>query len=199
METVNKLLTFWFGDIGAQGLPDQAHMQAWWQKSDAFDQTIQQQFGDVYAAAQQGAYDHWLETPEGTLAFIILFDQFSRNLFRDTPAAFAEDARALAVAKAAVAKKVDQALLPIQRVFVYLPFEHSESWDDQQQSLQLFDRLRQEVDSGIQATFDNFYDYAVAHARIIERFARYPHRNAILGRESTVEELAFLNEPNSSF
>ena len=133
--------------------------------------------------------DSMANDPQGCLALIILLDQFSRNMFRGSAQAFAADEKALAHARTAVERGLDQQLPPFQRTFVYLPFEHSESLADQDRSVALFEALGDE----------NTYDYAVRHRDIIVRFGRFPHRNVILGRESTPEELEFLKEPGSSF
>ncbi len=130
------------------------------------------------------------------LARILLLDQFTRNAFRDTPRAFAGDAQALALAESLVAAGRDKNLTPHQRWFAYLPFEHSESLLDQERSVALYSGLRREMQN---ETFDGVYDYALRHREIIARFGRFPHRNAILGRASTAEEIVFLGQPGSSF
>ena len=136
----------------------------------------------VYQKAIKGELDPLSETPEGSLALVIILDQFPRNMYRGTPQAFASDAKALKVAKEAVEKKFDRDLLPMQRMFLYLPFEHSENIDDQEQSVKFFENLGDEL----------ALKYAIEHRDAITQFGRFPHRNAILGRESTPEELRFL-------
>lgn len=130
------------------------------------------------------------------LARILLLDQFTRNAFRNTPRAFAGDAQALALAESLVAAGRDKNLTPHQRWFAYLPFEHSESLLDQERSVALCSGLRREMQN---ETFDGVYDYALRHREIVTRFGRFPHRNAILGRASTAEEIVFLGQPGSSF
>lgn len=155
----------------------------------AFDQTIRERFGAAQASAAQGELWGWRATPEGRLAEIILLDQFSRNLHRDSPLAFAHDGMALVLAQEAVAQGLDAQLDPEQRSFLYMPYMHSESRAVQRESLRLFTAL---------GRAENL-DFAHRHAEIVERFGRYPHRNAALGRTSTAEELQFLQQPGSSF
>lgn len=143
--------------------------------------------------AAEGRLAHWQEHPNSCLALILLLDQFPRNIFRGTPRAFATDAMALQAAERAVGDRFDEQLLPVQRWFLYLPFEHSEHLEHQHRSIALFDTLRDDPDSA------STIDYAYRHLRVIERFGRFPHRNAILGRESTPEEQEFLLQPGSGF
>lgn len=186
------VLDFWFGtpDSEVFGLA----RPEWFRKSDAFDDEIRTRFGVAHAQALAGELDDWAHTPLGACALIVMLDQFSRNMYRGTAGAFAGDARALAVARQLVAAGEDQRLPTAQhRVFVYLPFEHDESLESQHASLDLYEQLAKS-----HGMVDNL-DYARRHAVIIERFGRYPHRNAALGRVSTPEEVAFLKEPGSSF
>lgn len=155
----------------------------------AFDQAIRERFAAAQASAVQGELWSWRATPEGRLAEIILLDQFSRNLHRDSPLAFAHDGMALVLAQEAVAQGLDAQLEPEQRSFLYMPYMHSESRAVQRESLRLFTAL---------GRAENL-DFAHRHAEIVERFGRYPHRNAALGRASTPEELEFLQQPGSSF
>lgn len=182
-----EVLDFWFGP------PPHAVRGEWFRKDAALDERIRQRFGDDVAAAVAGAFGDWCATPHGALARVVLLDQFTRNLYRDAPRAFAGDAGALATANEAVAKGFDRALDAFERWFLYMPFEHSEDWQMQERSLALFHALSE--DAGDRAPLD----WAEKHAAVIRRFGRYPHRNAILGRESTPEELAFLSEPGSRF
>jgi uncharacterized protein (DUF924 family) len=181
------ILAFWFGP------PPRVERPEWFRKDDAFDATIRERFGAAVDAAIGGAFADWTATPQGALARILLTDQFTRNIFRGTPRAFAGDPVALATAMQAVADGHDRALDPIERWFLYLPYEHSESADVQTRSLELFGALAAET-----GRRDPLI-WAEKHAVIIRRFGRYPHRNAILGRPSTPEEIAFLREPGSSF
>lgn len=178
--TPATVLDFWF---------DPATKPHWFVKSDAFDHGVAERLGALLEQAAAGALDHWAETPEGLLALVILLDQVPRNVHRGTPAAFATDAKALALAERAVAQGLDKAVEPARRLFLYLPFEHAENLAAQEQAVALF-----------ATTGDAEYlDYAIRHRDVIARFGRFPHRNAILGRTSTTEELEFLEQPGSSF
>jgi uncharacterized protein (DUF924 family) len=183
----DDILGFWFGP------PPRATRPEWFRKDPAFDAAIATRFGDAIAAAVAGAYGEWCGTPHGALARVLLLDQFTRNAYRDTAQAFAGDERALATAEEAIRRGFDSPLDPFERWFLYLPFEHAESEEAQQQSLALFSALAESTgDRGP-------LEWAEKHAAVIRRFGRYPHRNAILGRESTPEETAFLREPGSRF
>jgi uncharacterized protein (DUF924 family) len=186
-----SILDFWFGP--PQPLSGDRSREVWFRKDPAFDAEIRTRFGDATAIALAGGYGEWCAMPEGSLARVLLLDQFPRNIHRDTPASFAGDARALATAKDAVDRGLDRALDPYRRWFLYLPFEHAEDRDAQVRSLALFGALADET--GLAAPLE----WAQKHADVIARFGRYPHRNAILGRVSTVEELAFLEQPGSRF
>jgi uncharacterized protein (DUF924 family) len=196
--TRDDILEFWFGPsrglapsaAGATRAP--SAREAWFRKDPAFDDAIRARFAPAVEAALAGAYADWTDAA-GALARVLLLDQFTRNLFRDTARAFAGDARALAVAQAAIAAGHEGALDRYGRWFLYLPFEHSEDAAMQQRSLALFGTLAA-------ATGDRVpLEWAEKHAAVIRRFGRYPHRNAILGRASTAAEAAFLREPGSRF
>jgi uncharacterized protein (DUF924 family) len=183
MTTPRAVLDFWFGPD-----PDTWRM-AWFKPDPEFDAAIARQFGATLAEAATGAHDAWAATAEGALALAIVLDQFPRNMFRGSARAFATDAQALALARAAVARRQDQALTANQRVFLYLPFEHSEAMADQDTAVALFEGLR---DVPAMARPDGAIDYAWRHRVVIARFGRFPHRNAALGRASTPEEQAWL-------
>ena len=184
------VLRFWFGEG-----PPYAPRTQWFEKNDAFDREIGERFGPLIEQALQGRLAAWASEPETALAQIVVLDQFPRNVFRGTPRAFAGDAQALAAAQAMVAAGHDRQLAPVQRVFVYLPFEHAETMEAQETSMQLFARLAEEApDSGA-----GWLDYARRHHEIVARFGRFPHRNPILGRASTPEEAEFLTQPGSGF
>jgi uncharacterized protein (DUF924 family) len=181
---------YWFGEPGNAG-----HMQPralWFTKSDETDREIAERFGAVVEDAVAGRLDDWAATPRGALALLIVLDQFTRNVFRGTPRAFAGDARALALATRLVDTARDLALAPVERWFVYMPFEHSERLIDQHESVRLFERLAAD---GLEAPLD----WARRHFDVIRRFGRFPHRNAILGRVSTAEEVEFLKQAGSGF
>jgi uncharacterized protein (DUF924 family) len=186
------VLDFWFLPADQPG--HGAYRPEWFRKDDAFDAAIRARFGAVVEAALSGAPNEGSD--ETLLARILLLDQFTRNIFRGTPRAFAGDAQALQLAETLVAAGRDKNLTPWQRWFAYLPFEHSESLLDQERSVALFAALRREMQH---EAFDSAHDYALRHRAVIERFGRFPHRNAILGRASTAEEIQFLEQPGSSF
>lgn len=175
-----NVLHFWF---------EEATAQQHFSKDDAFDATIRARFGDTHTAASRGELFEWRDTPEGRLAEIIVLDQFSRNLYRDSAKAFACDGIALTLAQEAVHTGADRNLSQQQRLFMYMPYMHSESPQIHAVAKALFELL------GLAENLK----YELAHKAIIDRFGRFPHRNAILGRESTPEELEFLNQPGSSF
>lgn len=186
------VLDCWFG---APDTPTFGHARKlWFARDPAFDAMLLERFGTLIDAAREGALDSWTATPSGALALIIVLDQFSRNCYRNTPRAFAADHQALRVAQQMVASGADLRLPTAHhRAFAYLPFEHDETLTSQHESLRLFKQLKAEPDGA------SYYSSAVGHARIIERFGRFPHRNAVLGRQSTDEETAFLKGPGSSF
>ncbi len=161
----------------------------WWSKDDAFDQLICQKYSDLHAAANACELYSWRQSAQGRLAEIIVLDQFSRNMFRETPKAFASDSLALALAQEAISLTLDETLSARERSFMYMPFMHSESLKIHQRAEALFKH------NGIEAS----YQFEIKHKQIIEAFGRYPHRNAILGRVSTAAEEAFLQQPGSSF
>lgn len=175
-----QVLNFWFAEIDPV---------MWFKKSDEFDQLLHTRFGQLWQAAAQGELAHWRETIAGRLAEIIVLDQFSRNLFRNTPRSFACDGMALVLAQEAVASGLCENLSVEQRGFLYLPFMHSESALIHQQAVVLFRQLNNA----------DQLEFELRHKAIIDRFGRYPHRNQILGRESTSEEQDFLRQPGSSF
>ncbi|MCC2637207.1 MAG: hypothetical protein K0Q68_926 [Moraxellaceae bacterium] len=175
-----SLLQFWFRDI-----PE----AAWWRKDAAFDAELRRRFGDWHAAAARGELFAWRDSLPGRLAEILLLDQLPRNLFRDSARAFASDGMALALSQEAVRTGLAASLPPRERAFLYLPYMHSESLLIHEEALRLF------AEPGLEGNLD----FERRHQTIIARFGRYPHRNAVLGRSSTPEEIAFLQEPGSAF
>ena len=182
-----EVLAFWFGDA------DVARLE-WFRKDPAFDDLIRQRFGGLIEQALAGAIDDWAATPEGALARIVVLDQFPRNVFRDTPRAFAGDRQALAAARRLVDAGGDRRLPPRWRSFAYLPFEHAEDRVAQQTAVDLFTALAAE-----RPDLADALDWARRHQVVIERFGRFPHRNRVLGRIDTADEAAFLLEPGSRF
>ncbi|PPT10269.1 Putative transmembrane protein [Geitlerinema sp. FC II] len=191
MKTWQDVIQFWFGKFESSeyGKP----RKQWFVKDRAFDDRVRSQFLDTYSRAASGDLDSWQAEPLSCLALAIALDQFPRNLFRNTPRAFATDNKALHVAETAIDRQFDRQVLPVQRWFFYLPFEHSENLEHQHQSVRLFETLKDDPDSA------STLDYADQHRNVIEKFGRFPHRNEILGRESTPAEREFLQQPGSSF
>lgn len=181
-----EILDFWFppGTTGER--------REWFRKDPAFDRVVRDRFGPSLAAGLAGAFGDWCVQARGSLARIVLLDQFTRNAFRDTPKAFSGDAAALATAEDALVRGFDRELGVFERWFMIMPFEHAESLAMQDRSVALFRAL---ADDGVPGPLD----WALRHRAVIERFGRFPHRNAILGRASTDDELAFLREPGSGF
>ncbi len=195
----DELLDFWFGDATDDVDVGQAQAALWWGASAETDDLIAGRFGQAASAAAAGALDHWTGSPRGRLALVLLLDQMSRVIHRGTSGAFAQDDTARRVAEKGLDSGADRLLRPIERVFFYLPFEHSEDGRTQERSIELYRTLAEEVPENWRKSFDFYLDFAVRHKAIIDRFGRFPHRNAILGRESTPEEIEFLKEPGSGF
>jgi len=199
MQTPNTIHEFWFGSSTDDAAVAAERAKLWWIKREETDKTIRQRFEASVLKAANHELDDWAATPTGRLALIILTDQFPRNMYRNTPQSFAFDALALAWCREGLQNKIHLALRPIERVFFYLPLEHAESLHDQEQAVLLFRELVDSVDPLQKSVFAGFLDYAIRHRDVIARFGRFPHRNGILGRVSTPDELAFLKEPGSSF
>jgi len=193
------LLHFWFGTDADDAATARDKAGLWWGHSIETDELLRDQFGLVVAEAARGQLGRWGDTPRGRLALILLLDQLPRAIHRGAPEAFAQDATARQLAESGLAVGIDRLLRPIERLFFYLPFEHSEDLADQNRSVQLFRELGSSVPGSHRETFDGFLQYAIRHYEVIQRFGRFPHRNRILGRESTSEELSFLDQPGSSF
>lgn len=187
----DEILDFWFG---APGTPEYGTVRDVWFRKDAdFDATIASRFGARVARSLAESHADASATPRGALARVLLLDQFTRNIYRDSAMTFAGDASALAISNAAVAAGDDRALIAVERWFLYMPFEHAESVAAQSRSIELFTRLRDETGMSDPLV------WAEKHAQVVRRFGRYPHRNEILGRASTPAEIAFLAEPGSRF
>jgi uncharacterized protein (DUF924 family) len=186
--SAQEVLDFWFGPPDAAGIGQSR--PEWFKKDAAFDAEVARKFGGLHGAASLGMLDHfWRDVPTANLALVIVLDQFSRQLYRDQAKAFAQDAHALRLARHAIDAGFDRDALPVQRLFWYLPFEHSEKLEDQDRSIELFRPLGNA----------EWTRYAEEHRAVIARFGRFPHRNAALGRDSTPEEQAYLAEPGAGF
>lgn len=192
------VLEFWFGStMGAT--PTEEQRKQWWEKDPAFDQEIRDRFGALFEQACAGQLDDWGATPRGTLALVILLDQFSRNLYRGDPRSWAHDAKAQSIVRKALDAGQDESLSLHERVFLYMPLMHAEDVDAQLECIEQMKRLVALADEGDWKLFEANLDYAHRHHVIVERFGRFPHRNDILGRASTPEEVEFLTQPGSSF
>lgn len=187
MNTAHEVLQFWFGDTPGE------RRKAWFVKDPGFDAEIRARFLVLHETAARGELEDWNYASKSALALIVVTDQFPRNMFRGESRAFATDALALATARHLIASGWDRALSPVERMFAYLPFEHSEMLADQERSLELFAPL-----VAFEETKDT-PDYARRHWEIVKRFGRFPHRNAALGRPGTPEEIEFLKQPGSGF
>lgn len=198
MSEYDDVLVFWFG-FDARGPIPEERLKFWFGGSPETDERIRDRFGGRVGKASRGELSHWEEEPCGRLALILLLDQFTRNIYRGTPQAYALDSRALQLSLDGLARGHDQALEPIERAFFYLPLEHAEDLSAQQRSVHLFESLIEDVAEVQRPAIESFADYARRHCDIIARFGRFPHRNSTLGRPSTDKEAAFLRQPGSSF
>lgn len=194
-----ELLDYWFGRLGPTGLPPDDRYSLWFSATAEVDEQLRSAFGELVADARAGRLDDWAATPEGRLALILLTDQLPRNLYRDSAAAYASDDRALEQALVGIGRGDDRALPAVMRVFFYLPLEHAEDPALQDRAVDLFEKLEREAPAGGERTFALFTDYARKHRDVIARFGRFPHRNALLGRATTDDEAAFLDEHGPGF
>jgi uncharacterized protein (DUF924 family) len=198
-EGPEAVLEYWFGTAIDANAIAASQAKLWWGKDGATDREIRERFLPLRRAAIDGRLAAWTASPRGRLALIVLIDQFSRNIFRDSPEAFAHDDLARRWCTDGLAQGDDRRLRPIERVFFYLPLEHSESIADQARSVALFTALRDEAPDAERGLFEGYLDFARRHRDIVDRFGRFPHRNAVLARGSTKEEVEFLRGPGSSF
>ncbi len=193
------VLDFWFGPPGNAAEVATRQRKLWFGKSAANDQKVIDRFADALLAAAAGELDHWADTPRGRLALVIVLDQFPHHIHRHRAQSFATDPQALAQTLDALAQGEARRLASIERVFLYLPLEHAESNAMQDLSVTLFEQLAHDAASDERTLFDGFLDYARQHRNVVARFGRFPHRNAMLGRPSTAEEIEFLKQPGSHF
>ncbi|HSM80995.1 MAG TPA: DUF924 family protein [Nodosilinea sp.] len=194
IERAEEILRFWFGDPADRAGEYGQQRQVWFKKDAAFDETIRRRFGADHGRAERGELAAWRGQPRSCLALVVLLDQFSRNLFRGEARSFGCDRTALATANYALEQGYDQQVLPVERMFFYLPLEHSENLADQDRSVALVQAL-----DAAHPGFASTLDYALRHREVIRRFGRFPHRNTILGRPTTPEEAEFLRQPGSRF
>jgi uncharacterized protein (DUF924 family) len=193
------LLDWWFGTETTASEVAAARNKLWFGKQDSQDREAQQRFAELVEQALAGELDAWHMHAEGWLANVLLLDQLPRMIFRDSPRAFAGDLQAQALVREGLRYGWDMQLTAIQRVFVYIVFEHAEDLEQQERALACFAELHEQAAAAERQLFAGYLDYAERHQRVIARFARFPHRNSILGRASTPDELAFLREPGSGF
>jgi uncharacterized protein (DUF924 family) len=192
------VLAFWFGPLDAGEVPPD-RVQLWFAGSAKADAAIRARFGPLHARAASGALRAWEGSARGRLALIVLFDQFSRQLFRGTPAAFASDREAARLCVEGIARGHDQELPTMQRAFFYMPLHHAEDRELQETSVRSFRALAAECPPALRDIVREFLDYAVEHADVIRRFGRFPHRNAILGRHSTAAEIEYLHAGGATY
>lgn len=198
LPTPDDVLAFWLGDLDESGRSSDDVSKRWWLKSETFDAECTQRFASAHAAIEAGELDAWLASPRGRLAYVIVLDQLSRNMFRDDAKMYSADHLAVKAALDAIDAGLDRDLGYHERYFLYMPLMHAEDRALQERCVALFASLGEDfpdhADSAAKAK-----DFAERHRAIVDRFGRFPHRNAILGRESTPEEAAFLKEPGSGF
>ncbi|SDZ85142.1 DUF924 family protein [Microbulbifer marinus] len=196
MPEPREILTFWFGQPQLDAVPDDKHRQRWFAGGEDLDRKIDKYFGSTVEAALDGDLAQWRETLEGEMALVLLCDQFTRNIYRDSDRAYAGDPLALDIAQAVIARGDDRDMGLYQRAFLGMPLEHSEEPAMQRRSVDYFNQLRMDYLDGAEgaAQAESFYQYAVAHRKVIDEFGRYPHRNAALGRESTPAEQKWLDQ-----
>lgn len=193
------ILDFWFGTATDNLTVAQRQSKLWWSKSDELDRQIRERFEPLLLTMAKEETACFSETAGGRLAQVILFDQFPRNMYRGTPAAFATDPLAQKLALSALSEGDESQLRPIERVFLYMPLNHAEDRRLQALSVERFQLLRDESVENERSLFEDYLNFATRHRDIVARFGRFPHRNAILGRQSTPEEVEFLKQPGSSF
>jgi uncharacterized protein (DUF924 family) len=199
LPTSEDVLDYWFGALDPSGCADAEHTKRWWSKDPQLDEAIRARFGLLHAAALSGNLTSWRDTPRGTLAYVVVLDQFSRNMYRDKPDMFGGDALALTAAQSGIDRGLDRTLRLDERSAFYMPLMHSEQISLQERCVQLYRDFADEVSGSARANLLNRVGYAERHRDIVRKFGRFPHRNAQLGRMSTPAEIEFLKGAGSSF
>ena len=194
-----EVLKFWFGELPDNKIFPMYKADKWFRVDESFDEEIRKSFSKYVELDSSGMLDDWKENPRSRLALIILLDQFTRNIYRDTPQAFAQDAKALSLCLDGIKQGLDARLFIVERWFFYMPLMHSENIEIQQLSLQYFSALAKEAPKEIEFVISDAYDYAIKHYEVIKQFGRFPHRNDILNRPSNPEEIAFLSHVDYPF
>lgn len=196
---IDAILSFWFMEHALSAPQIDGRMDTWFGEDPIFDEEIAKEFADDVEKASEGKLDHWAHEPRGRLALILLLDQFRRNIYRNSPEAFAKDKAALKLCVEGAMEKKDKGLAPIHRVFFYMPLQHAESRKVQTQSRKIYQRLAEAVSPTYKETFETIAQFADLHADIVERFGRFPHRNSLLDRENTAEEEEYLASDSPTF
>lgn len=196
---IDDVLEYWFGETVRDPSKVPGRMGFWFGSDPGRDQDMRERWGSLVAAASEGRLDPWTRTPRGRLAVLLLMDQFRRNIFRGTAGAFQRDGRARYLMRDGIARMMDLNLTPVERVFFYMPLQHSESLEDQELGVDRYLQVEREVASEYRPIFADFRKYAQLHRDIIARFGRFPHRNAILGRRDTAEERAWIASGGETF
>ena len=194
-----EILDFWFGTLEDRYAMDPSKMRIWFGGGADFDAQVRERFGSDVERAVEGELDGWAETARGRLALVLLLDQLTRNAFRGTKRMYAGDDRALALVREGVARGHDRELRVIEQQFLYMPFMHAEDRDAQREGVALVEALRESLPEEHRAKFAGFFEHSGRHAAVVERFGRFPHRNELLGRESTRDERAFLEQNPRGF
>lgn len=194
-----EVIEFWFGDALVSAEQAKLRAKLWFSRNDEFDREIERRFGSLPESAARGELDAWRGDASSTLALVLVLDQFPRNLFRKSPRAFAFDPLARNVALGAISCEFDKSLHPLQSSFLYLPLEHAEEIELQERSVQLFEQLFARAQVDLHDLFGSFADYARRHRDIVRRFGRFPHRNEVLDRPSTPEEIGYLESGGDRF
>jgi len=194
-----SVLEYWFGDLDQTPQYFAQRNRLWFGGGDAVDSYIREHFGPDLDTAVAGGFASWRATPRGSLALVVLLDQFSLNLYREEPQSYLQSELALPITRSLLDERLDWVLTPAERVFLYLPLEHSEQLVDQERSVEVFKALARDAPASLRKVMDGYLDYAVRHWRVVERFGRFPDRNEVFGRPSTPEELAFLDSDEAPF
>ena len=198
-QNIEDILDFWFGYFPTEYSADTSKQDMWFKNGSAYDEAIFVKFGAIYHRAIEGGCENWQESQRGRLALIILLDQFSRHIYRNTAESFAQDEKAQAICIEGMISGHDQLLHPVERSFFYLPLEHAENLEHQTLSVKAYERLAEDVIPEFRKPFEMTLEFAKRHHHVIEKFGRFPELNDILGRESTEEEIVFMQLPEYSF